>query len=105
MLNIVVDSSTGTRKIKGVETPMGVIKTNCVVNACGVWSRNVAQLVGLDVPLAVFKHSYVITETVPGVKGTPNIRDHDRSIYYRVMGESLNLGGYESNPVLVKEVY
>lgn len=103
-VNIILDSSTGVRKIKGVETPMGVIKTNCIVNACGVWSRNIARMVSLDVPLAVFKHSYVITESIPAVKGTPNIRDHDRSIYYRVQGDSLYLGGYEKNPVLVKEV-
>lgn len=103
-VNIVVDSSTGVRKIKGVETPLGIIKTNCIVNACGVWSRNIAQMVGLDIPLAVFKHAYVVTESVPSVKGTPNIRDHDRSIYYRVQGDSLYLGGYENNPVLVKEV-
>lgn len=103
-LNIIIDSSSGVRKIKGVETPLGVIKTNCIVNAGGVWARNVARMVGLDVPIAVFKHSYVITESIPQVKGTPNIRDHDRSIYYRVQGESLHLGGYEKNPVLVKEV-
>lgn len=102
--NIILDSSTGIRKIKGVETPMGVIKTNCIVNACGAWSRDVARLVNLDIPVAVFKHSYVITENIPNVKNTPNIRDHDRSIYYRVLGESLHLGGYEKNPLLIKEV-
>lgn len=83
---------------------MGVIKTNCIVNACGVWAREVARMVSLDIPLAVFKHSYVITDSIPAVKGTPNIRDHDRCIYYRVQGDSLYLGGYEKNPVLIKEV-
>lgn len=102
--NILTDSSSGVRKIKGVETPQGVIKTSCVVNATGVWARNIAQMVGLEIPLTVFKHSYVVTEPIPGVKGSPNIRDHDGSIYYRMQGESLLLGGYERNPEIVKEV-
>lgn len=104
MTNIILDSSTGVRKIRGVETSQGVIKTNCVVNACGVWGRNIALSVGLDLPLTVLKHAYVVTETIPGVKGTPNIRDHDGGIYYRVQGESVLLGGYEKNPEIVKEV-
>lgn len=102
--NIIIDSSTGVRKIKGVETPQGVIKTSCIVNAAGIWARNIAQMVGLDVPLTIMKHAYVVTEPIRGVKGTPNIRDHDGSIYYRVQGESLFLGGYEKNPEIVKEV-
>lgn len=61
-------------------------------------------MVGLDVPITVLKHAYVVTESVPGVKNTPNIRDHDGSTYIRVIGDYVNMGGYENNPEIIKEV-
>lgn len=91
-------------KIVGVETAQGVIKTGCVVNAAGVWGNDVAQMVGLEVPLVPMKHAYVVTESIPKFKNTPNIRDHDGSIYYRIQGDSVCLGGYEANPEFIKEV-
>ncbi|KAF5294011.1 hypothetical protein FQA39_LY13565 [Lamprigera yunnana] len=102
--NILTDSSTGYKKVIGVETPNGTINTKCVLNAAGAWSRNISQMVGLDIPLVAMKHSYVITESIPGAKGTPNIRDHDGSIYYRTQGDALYIGGYETNPEIIKEV-
>lgn len=102
--NILTDSSTGIRKVTGVETPHGTINTRCVVNAAGVWGRSIAQMVGLEIPLAPFKHAYVVTESLPEAKGTPNVRDHDASIYYRTQGDTLYLGGYEMNPEIIKEV-
>lgn len=92
------------RKIKGVETPQGVIKTNCIVNAAGVWSRKISQMVDLDIPLTPMKHAYIVTESIPQVKGTPNIRDHDYSIYFRIQGDSICIGGYETNPIFLNDV-
>ncbi|KAF5292544.1 hypothetical protein FQR65_LT01690 [Abscondita terminalis] len=85
--NILTESSAGLKKVVGVETKQGVIKTKCVVNAA--------------VPI---KHAYVITESIPEAKGTPNIRDHDASTYYRTQGDTLYVGGYENNPEIIKEV-
>lgn len=98
------DSKTGFPKIVGVETPYGSIKTSCIVNAAGAWSKYICQMLGLEIPLAPLKHSYVITESIPEARGTPNIRDHDAAIYYRTQGESLYIGGYEMNPEILKEV-
>ncbi|KAK4886911.1 hypothetical protein RN001_003182 [Aquatica leii] len=102
--NILTDSSTGFKKVVGVETSLGVIKTKCIVNAAGAWSRYISQMVGLDIPLIPMKHAYVITESIPEAKGTPNIRDHDASVYYRTQGNTLYIGGYENNPEIIKEV-
>lgn len=30
----------------------------------------------------------------------PNIRDHDMSVYLKVSGTALQVGGYEPNPIL-----
>ncbi|CAG2117158.1 unnamed protein product, partial [Medioppia subpectinata] len=80
------------------------INTHCVVNCSGVWAPIVAKLAGIaNIPQEAMEHSYVITEAIDGVKHnkTPNIRDHDLSIAFRVSGQSLCIGGYESDPVLI----
>lgn len=37
-----------------------------------------------------------------GISGMPNIRDHDMSVYLKVQGTALQVGGYEPNPILEK---
>ncbi|XP_046984325.1 sarcosine dehydrogenase, mitochondrial [Schistocerca americana] len=94
----------GSKKVSGVITPYGTIRTDCVVNCSGVWSREIASLVNLPIPLLPMKHAYVVSEGIDGVKGLPNVRDHDGSIYFRIQGSSLCMGGYESNPVMLDKV-
>lgn len=88
----------------GVETPYGTIKTNCVLNAAGVWSRSISKMAGVQIPLIPMKHAYVVSEPIEGVQGLPNIRDHDKSMYFRVQGSSLCMGGYEPNPIILQSV-
>lgn len=103
--NLILDRPGGIKKIVGVETAShGTIRTKCVVNACGVWSRNIAHMAGVEIPLQPMKHAYIVTESIPAVKGTPNIRDHDASVYFRIQGDKIYMGGYEPNPELLKDV-
>ncbi|XP_058460300.1 sarcosine dehydrogenase, mitochondrial isoform X2 [Malaya genurostris] len=95
----------GTKDVRGVVTNQGTIRTNTVVNATGVWGRDLIEPLGVHLPLIPMKHAYVISETMDGVhQMLPNIRDHDYSLYYRIQGKSMCLGGYESNPVLLNKV-
>ena len=34
----------------------------------------------------------------------PNIRDHDASVYLKLQGDCLHVGGYEVDPVLIEGV-
>lgn len=34
----------------------------------------------------------------------PNVRDHDASVYLRLQGDALSVGGYEPNPIFWEEV-
>lgn len=34
----------------------------------------------------------------------PNVRDHDTSVYLRLQGDALSVGGYETNPIFWEEV-
>lgn len=64
----------------------GVIKTNTVVNATGVWGKDLLAPHGIHLPLVPMKHAYVISETIKEVQGMPNVRDHDYSLYFRIQG-------------------
>ncbi|KAF4520494.1 hypothetical protein B566_EDAN004745 [Ephemera danica] len=62
-------------------------------------------MVGQHIPLIPMKHAYVVTEEVPGgVRTLPNVRDHDSSVYFRVQGDALCVGGYEPNPIILDSV-
>lgn len=98
------ENDFGTTQVSGVVTPYGSIKTDCVVNCAGVWSREVAAMARLHLPLVPMKHSYVVSGSIPEVRGLPNVRDHDASTYFRIQGESICMGGYEDNPILLDKV-
>lgn len=103
--DILTENSTFDRKrVVSVETPYGSIKTKHVVNCTGVWANYCAAMVGLDIPLLACKHAYVTTERIPGIENMPNIRDHDASVYLKLQGDALHVGGYEVNPCFWDEV-
>ncbi|KAJ6637374.1 Sarcosine dehydrogenase, mitochondrial [Pseudolycoriella hygida] len=102
---ILVDrNGRGVNRITGVETEDGVIQTNTVVNATGVWGRDLIEPLGITLPVVPMKHSYIVSEQIKGLRGLPNIRDHDASIAFRIQGESVCLGGYEKNPIILDQV-
>ncbi|XP_012280472.1 sarcosine dehydrogenase, mitochondrial isoform X2 [Orussus abietinus] len=101
---LIEKNSFESAKVCGVETPYGVIRTDCILNASGVWSRRIAKMAGVDIPLIPMKHAYVVSESIKEAQGLPNIRDHDGSVYIRPQGSSLCLGGYEPNPIILESV-
>ncbi|XP_067632907.1 sarcosine dehydrogenase, mitochondrial isoform X2 [Eurosta solidaginis] len=100
---LIEDTSKG-KQLVGVATPYGNIKTKIVVNATGVWGRDLIKKYDSHLPLIPMKHSYIVSESIPGVRGLPNIRDHDYSTYFRIQGDAICMGGYEPNPVLLENV-
>lgn len=61
-------------------------------------------MVGMDIPLIPLKHAYIITEPITGVQNLPNVRDPDASVYFRMQGNSIAIGGYEQNPIMLDSV-
>ncbi|CAD5122929.1 DgyrCDS11326 [Dimorphilus gyrociliatus] len=94
----------GTRRVHAVQTNKGRIRTNCVVNCAGVWAPSVGEMVDVTVPLVAMKHAYVVTEKIEGIRQMPNVRDHDFSVYFKLQGDALCIGGYEPNPHFVDKV-
>ncbi|MGB0902859.1 GcvT family protein [Halocynthiibacter sp.] len=84
-----------------VRTSKGDIHTQWVVNAAGLWGREVAALAGLELPLQPTEHQYFVTETMSDVEthGTrlPSVSDRDGEYYLRQEGNGLLVGAYEKD--------
>ncbi|XP_071948370.1 sarcosine dehydrogenase, mitochondrial-like [Antedon mediterranea] len=100
----VTEDDMGTRRVQGVETDAGMIRTNTVVNACGAWSPYIGAMAGVNVPLLAMRHAYIVSERIEGIQNMPNVRDHDASVYLKLQGDGLSIGGYEPNPLFWDKV-
>ncbi|WP_164660606.1 FAD-dependent oxidoreductase [Tropicibacter sp. Alg240-R139] len=84
-----------------VRTDKGDIHTQWVVNASGLWGREVAALAGLELPLQPTEHQYFVTETIDEVanlgRRLPSIADRDGEYYFRQEGNGLLIGAYEKD--------
>ena len=82
-----------------VVTEQGTVHAEHVVNAAGCYAHQVAQMVGLSVPMANALHSYLVTEAVPEFAELdhelPVVRDDYLSGYVRQEQQSGLIGIYE----------
>jgi dimethylglycine dehydrogenase len=82
-----------------VRTERGDIRTPWVINAAGLWAREVAQMAGLSLPLMPTEHQYFVTETIAEVaalgRRLPSVADRDGEYYLRQEGLGLLVGAYE----------
>jgi dimethylglycine dehydrogenase len=84
-----------------VVTNKGTIRAEYVVNAAGLWAREVAALAGITMPLMPVEHHYMVTEAIPEIVSAPGelpgISFSEANVYARQEGKGLLLGAYESN--------
>ena len=84
-----------------VRTEKGDIHTQWVVNAAGLWGREVAALAGITLPLQPTEHQYFVTETIAEIDGMdrrlPSVADRDGEYYLRQEGKGLLVGAYEKD--------
>jgi len=82
-----------------VVTEKGTIQTRVLVNAAGLWGREVAGLAGLELPLMPLEHQYFVTEEIPEVAALgfelPAVADRDGEYYLRQEGKGFLVGAYE----------
>ncbi|WP_088284443.1 FAD-dependent oxidoreductase [Kineosporia sp. A_224] len=83
-------------RVTAVLTDAGRVECETVVLAAGLWSRQVAALAGVDVPLQAAEHYYLLTDPVPGVhRDLPVVEDPDRYGYYREEAGGMLVGLFE----------
>jgi 4-methylaminobutanoate oxidase (formaldehyde-forming) len=81
----------------GVKTEHGSIAADKVVLAGGLWSRDIAARIGVDLPLYACEHFYVVTDDIDGMSGRPVLRDFDQGVYFKEETGKMVVGWFEHN--------
>ena len=84
------------KRITQVVTDQGNIQVETVVNAAGLWARQVGWMAGVELPAAVVEHQYLVTEKSDLVPDRlPALRDPDGGFYAKPEPGALAIGGWE----------
>ena len=84
-----------------VITNQGNINAEIVINASGLWAREVGHLAGINLPVQPMEHHYLITDSIPEIESLPEGQrlpvgtDFEGNIYFRQEGKGMLLGTYE----------
>jgi len=81
-----------------VITERGDVHAEHVVNAAGLWAREVGRMVGLELPVLAMEHQYLITGDMPelvGKKEQMHCIDFEGEIYVRQERGGMLMGTYE----------
>ena len=84
-------------RVQAVETDRGTIETDVVVNAGGMYAREIGALVGVVVPIVPMAHEYLVLEPSGLPHDMPTMRDPSLLVYFRPESGGLIMGGYERN--------
>ena len=86
-----------------VVTNKGTVIAEHVVNAGGLWAREVGRMAGIELPVLAMEHMYIVTGDVAEVteinrstgKEVLHVIDFEGEIYLRQEGQGMLLGSYE----------
>ncbi|NOD63550.1 MULTISPECIES: FAD-dependent oxidoreductase [unclassified Ruegeria] len=85
-----------------VVTDKGTIHAEHVVNAGGLWAREVGAMAGVYFPLHPMEHQYLVTDSIPQIEAIidaggehPHVMDPAGESYLRQEGPGLCIGFYE----------
>ncbi|HVF65918.1 MAG TPA: FAD-dependent oxidoreductase [Casimicrobiaceae bacterium] len=88
------------RRVTTVITDQGRIDAECVINAAGMWARDIAAMVDTRIAACAVEHQYFVTEKSSRIPDNlPTMRDPDGSFYVKPEPGALAVGGWESNTV------
>ncbi len=101
--NRVVEITQNADGMWNIVTEQGTVTCEHVVNAGGLWAREVGRMVGLELPVLAMEHMYLLTEDIPEVveynKSTGRemigVIDFKGEIYTRQERNGILLGTYE----------
>ncbi|MBT6078532.1 MAG: FAD-dependent oxidoreductase [Oceanospirillaceae bacterium] len=84
-----------------VVTKNGTIHAEHVVNAAGLWARELGAMAGVFLPLHPMEHQYLVTDDLPVVferdTELPHVMDPAGESYLRQEGRGLVIGIYEQD--------
>ncbi|GIL36178.1 FAD-dependent oxidoreductase [Phycicoccus sp. DTK01] len=83
-------------EVAGVVTDHGTVECDVVVNAAGMWARELAAQNGVVVPNQAAEHYYLVTEPIEGMSpDAPVFEDPASYGYYREEGGGMMVGLFE----------
>jgi 4-methylaminobutanoate oxidase (formaldehyde-forming) len=88
-------------EIDRVQTDQGAVKAEWVVNAGGMWGRQVGLMAGVNLPITPLVHQHLTTKPIPGHElpaNTPVLRDPYHLFYLREEVRGFLIGGFEVEP-------
>jgi dimethylglycine dehydrogenase len=101
--NRVIELTQGPDATWNVVTEQGTVRAEHVVNAGGLWAREIGRMVGIELPLLAMEHMYLLTEPMPDVaeynratgRELVGVIDFKGEIYTRQERDGILLGTYE----------
>ncbi|MBU7032730.1 MAG: FAD-binding oxidoreductase [Theionarchaea archaeon] len=78
--------------ITAVRTTRGTIRTGTVVNAAGAYSRDIAQMVGVELPNKPYRHEILVTEPIEHILD-PMVISFKTGIYFSQQECGAIIGG------------
>jgi len=82
-----------------VVTDKGTIRAEHVVNAGGLWAKQLGRMAGIELPVSPLKHHYLISDTIPALEEidfeVPMTVDLEGFTYLRQDQKGVLLGIYE----------
>jgi dimethylglycine dehydrogenase len=105
--NRVIEITQDVDGMWNVVTEKGTVKAEHVVNAGGLWAREVGRMVGVELPVLAMEHMYLLTDDMPEVmefnaktgRELVGVIDFIGENYTRQERNGLLLGTYERNCV------
>jgi glycine cleavage system T protein len=85
-------------RVAAVLTDKGHVETEIVVNAGGMFARELGELAGVNVPIVPMAHEYLVTRPSELPLEMPTMRDPSFLVYFRPESGGLVVGGYERDP-------
>ncbi|HJQ56457.1 MAG TPA: FAD-dependent oxidoreductase [Vineibacter sp.] len=90
-----IDLANG--RATAVRTDQGRVRCELLVNAAGIWAREVAAMMGVRMPVAAIEHQYMVTEKRADVPRTlTSLRDPDNNFYLKPEAGGFAIGGWEA---------
>ena len=91
---------TKNGRVHGVKVKDQTIECEYIVLATGMWSRQIGEGMGINIPLYPAEHFYVITEPMNDLpKDIPVLRDFDDSLYLKEDAGKMLIGIFEGKSI------
>ena len=92
---LVTDIEVKDRRAVAVVTDHGRIACQTLVNAAGMWARDLGAMAGVRIAAGAVEHQYLVTEKGDVSSDLPTFRDPDKLFYLKPEAGGLAFGGWE----------